>query len=234
MNDADISTVLLDLDDTICAHPRSTADRLADAFDAAGVEPFFDVADFRRWLPKVSADTTLELREECFAGIADEQRRDPADERNPDPADALAVARAYEDPDPTAVEFLPGAATALDRLGERHDLALVTNGDRPTQTRKLDALGIGDRFAAATYAAAGRPVKPDSDPFDRTLSALGVPADEAVHVGNSLRADVAGAHAAGVWSVWLDGDGPGSVSAADHDPHHTVASMHDLHDPPWV
>ncbi|MFC7080893.1 HAD family hydrolase [Halorussus caseinilyticus] len=227
MSSADPSAVFLDLDDTICAHPRSTADRLADAFDRAGVEPFFGAADFRRWLPKVSADSTVELRERCFTGIADEQGLESAD--------ALAVARAYEDPDPTAVEFLPGAESALDALGARYDLALVTNGDRETQTAKLAALDIAGHFDAATFTEPGGPVKPDPDHFHRTLSAMGVSADETVHVGNSLRADVAGAHAAGVASVWLEQAGTERTGAtADHAPHYTIESMHDLHAPPWV
>ncbi|WP_435179626.1 HAD family hydrolase [Halorussus sp. AFM4] len=140
------------------------------------------------------------------------------------------MARAYEDPDPTAVEFLPGAEAALDALGAGHDLALVTNGDRATQTAKLEALGIADRFDAATFTEPGGPVKPDPDHFHRTLSALGLAADEAVHVGNSLRSDVAGAHAAGVTSVWLEQ----ADATADHSPHYTIGSMRDLRDPPWV
>jgi putative hydrolase of the HAD superfamily len=218
-----ISTVSLDLDDTICRHPRSVGDRLADAFVSAGFEPFFDVTDFRRWLPEVTADSALELREKCFTAIADEVGREPAD--------ALAVARAYEDPDPTKVEFLPGAEAALDRLGASHDLALVTNGGRETQTAKLEALGVADRFDVTTFTEPGGPVKPDPDHFHRTLSALGVEAHEAVHVGNSLRTDVAGAHAAGMASVWLEQSGE---AVGDHSPDYTIDSLHDLHAPPWV
>ncbi|NHN58125.1 MULTISPECIES: HAD family hydrolase [Halorussus] len=222
MTDADVAAVFLDLDDTICTHPGSTADRLADAFEAAGVDPFFDVADFRRWLPEVTADSAVELRERCFTGIADERGRSCDD--------ALAVARAYEDPDPTDVEFLPGAESALDALGASHDLALVTNGDRETQTAKLAALDIADRFDAATFTEPGGPVKPDPDHFRRTLSAMDLAADRAVHVGNSLRSDVAGAHAAGLTSVWLEQ----ADATAEFSPHYTIASMHDLRDPPWV
>lgn len=222
MKHADISTVFLDLDDTICRHPRSTADRLADAFESAGVTPFFDVNDYRRVLAEVTADTHLELREKCFGAIADEVGRDLAD--------ALAVARAYEDPDPTDVSFLPGAESALDSLAADHNLALVTNGGRATQTAKLDALGIEHHFDALTFAGSDHTVKPDPQPFDHTLASMGVGPDETVHVGNSLRADVAGAHAAGIRSVWLEESG----ATTDHVPHHTIASMHDLHTPPWA
>jgi len=217
-----VSSVLLDLDDTICEYPRSTGARFADAFERAGVDPFFDVSDFRRWLPTVTAETALELRETCFGAIADELGRDRAD--------ALAVARAYEDPDPEAVAFRPGAEAALDALAADHDLALVTNGGRETQTAKLAALGIADYFAAATFAEPGRPVKPDPEPFDRTLAAMGVSPGEAVHVGNSLRSDVAGAQAAGVEAVWL------SVTdeSVDVTPDHTIDSMEELRAPPWA
>ena len=222
MNDADISTVFLDLDDTICTHPRSVADRLADAFDSAGVEPFFDVADFRRWLPEVHADGALELRTKCFTAIADEFGCDLAAAR--------AVARAYEDPAPESVEFLPGARSALETLAAGHDLALVTNGGRRTQTAKLDVLGIGHHFDALTFAGSDHSPKPDPEPFHHTLAALDVSAAETGHVGNSQRSDVAGAHAAGVGSVWLEQpDAP-----VDLTPDHTIASMDDLHAPPWV
>lgn len=217
-----VSTVFLDLDDTICTHPRSTGDRLADAFDAAGVEHFFDTGDFRRWLAKVSADSEIELREKCFTGIADEFGRDPAD--------ALAVAHAYEDPDPEEVDFLPGARSALESLSATHDLALVTNGGRDTQSTKLSTLGIEGYFDALTFAGSDHSVKPDPEPFHHTLGAMGVSAAETVHVGNSLRTDVAGANAAGVASVWLEQ----SRATADHAPDHTIASMHDLHAPPWA
>ena len=218
----DVTTVFLDLDDTICEHPRSTADRLADAFQRASVEPFFDVSDFQRWLPKVTAETELELRERCFTGIADDYDRDATH--------ALAVARAYEDPDPTGVEFLPGAEAALEALNVGHDLALVTNGGRETQEAKLAALDIGEYFDATTYTEPGGPVKPDPDHFHRTLSAVGVSPDEAVHVGNSLRADVAGAQAAGVTAVWLSG----TEARADATPDHTIESMRELTAPPWA
>jgi putative hydrolase of the HAD superfamily len=219
-----ISTVVLDLDDTIWRHPRSVGDRLADAFAGAGFKPFFDVTDFRRRLPEVTADSALELREKCFTAIDDEVGREPAD--------ALAVARPYEDPDPTKVQFLPSAEAALDRLAAGHDLALVTNGGRETQTAKLDALGIEHHFGALTFAGSDHAVKPDPEPFHHTLGAMDASAAETVHVGNSLRSHVAGAHAAGVGSVWLEGSTEATVD--DQAPDHTIASMHDLHVPPWV
>lgn len=40
------STVLWDLDDTICRQPASTDALPGEAFESAGVEPFFAAAEF--------------------------------------------------------------------------------------------------------------------------------------------------------------------------------------------
>jgi FMN phosphatase YigB (HAD superfamily) len=45
--------------------------------------------------------------------------------------------------------------------------------------------------------------KPRREIFDATLSQLGVGTDEALHVGDNLHADVQGAAAAGIASVWI-------------------------------
>jgi HAD superfamily hydrolase (TIGR01509 family) len=46
--------------------------------------------------------------------------------------------------------------------------------------------------------------KPDPAPFARGLELAGARAEEALHVGDSLENDVAGARAAGVRAVLLD------------------------------
>ena len=53
--------------------------------------------------------------------------------------------------------------------------------------------GTVDGFASSASQTAPTPA-----PFEAALSALSVRPERAVHVGNSLRSDVAGARAAGV------------------------------------
>ncbi|UHQ98104.1 HAD family hydrolase (plasmid) [Natrinema zhouii] len=218
-----ISTVLLDLDDTICKHPQTTQDLLQDAFDAASVDPFFDATAFESLIPEIDADSTPDLRERCFKRLAEDANRDPRD--------ALAVANAFEDPEPTAVEFLPGAEASLEQLASNYRLGLVTNGDRMYQRAKLDTLGIHEYFDVTTYAEPGRSVKPDPNPFYRTLDTLSATPDEAVHIGNSLRSDVVGAQAAGVTAVWLARK---KKTVETITPEYSIESMRDLRAPPWV
>src|SRR6056297_1984364 len=115
------STLLFDLDETLVHPPDDGPARLAAAFESAGVEPFFAIEDFARWMPKVEGESPLDLRLQCFRGIAEEEGR-PVD-------DAERVARAFEMP--SAAEFVPvdSATEVVTTLGDRgYDLALVTNG----------------------------------------------------------------------------------------------------------
>lgn len=81
-----------------------------------------------------------------------------------------------------------------------------------------------------TYAEPGRAVKPDPEPFDRALSALGVTPTETVHVGDSLRSDVAGARAAGVTPVWFER----TDRSPSPPPAYSIGSLHDPRSPPLV
>ncbi len=98
----------------------------------------------------------------------------------------------------------PAPKAALEAANDAN-LGLVTNGDEATQTVKLEALGITDVFDTLVFVdpSGGVPPKPDSAPFERALTALDVEPENAVHVGDSLGADVAGANAMGIDSVWV-------------------------------
>jgi putative hydrolase of the HAD superfamily len=221
----DVRAVLFDLDDTLCRYRRTGGEVLAAAFERMGVDPLFPVeayydryADFRA----VTADA-ITLREEAFAAIAADRGHDPELGR--------AVADAYTaERDQTNVEPLPGAADAVASLAASYRVALVTNGAPGMQSQKLSALPFADRFETVVHGGYDTAAKPDPEPFHVALDALDVSADRAVHVGNSPTSDVAGAHAAGVGSVWLD-DG---TTDPDPRPDHRVDSLHAVGERPWA
>lgn len=67
--------------------------------------------------------------------------------------------------------------------------------------------GLGVEVDVVLASALERLEKPDPALFERALDRLGVPADEALHVGDRLDTDVAGARAAGIRAVLLDRSG---------------------------
>jgi len=226
--DAPVDAVLFDVDDTLCRYRRPGSELLPLAFDRVGVEPFFDVREYHQRYPEfvAASDDVASLREACFAALADERGRDPGLGRR--------VARAYAaERDHRNVDPLPGAREAVERLAEDHRIGVVTNGGRSMQRDKLEALGLDGAFETVVFAGYDTGPKPEPEPFGRALDALSVDPERAVHVGNSIGSDVAGARAAGVRSAWLAGAN-GSGTPPDPEPTYTLASMRDLHEPPWL
>lgn len=219
-----IDAVLFDVDDTLCRYKRSGRELLALAFEDVGVEPFFEVDAYYGRYHEFLAETdgVDDLRRACFAAIADETGDDPDVAR--DVADAFADERDHH-----AVDPLPGALAAVERLAEDHTVGVVTNGDPEMQRQKISGVGLVDAFDVVVHAGYDTAAKPNPEPFHRALSTLDAAPENAVHVGNSLTSDVTGAHNAGLASAWLD-----QGTEPDPLPHYTLQSMTELRSPPWI
>jgi len=106
-------------------------------------------------------------------------------------------------------------------------LAVITNTTGDFALEKAGATGIlpyFDLFVAASDFGAG---KPDPSIFRFVLDKLGLDERRAVHVGDGPETDVAGAHNAGLTSVWLNRQG--TVRDASHpEPHHEITSLREL------
>ena len=203
--------VLFDIDGTLCEYNRGTAEMLSAAFDRAGVEPFFSAQEYvARYESFIDESQDVDdHRERCFGSIAREKDRDPAL--------GTAVAEAYAaERDHSNVRWLDGAAEVLEHLTGEYRLAAVTNGGAEMQSQKLDSLGV-DCFETVVHAGYDTAAKPDSEPFEVALEAVGVSPSRALYVGNSLEADVAGAQGAGLRVAWVsDGETSDPVPAPDY------------------
>ena len=92
----------------------------------------------------------------------------------------------------------------LESLRGRYRMGLLTNGASDLQREKIDGARIGTYFDATTISGDIGVKKPHPKMFEAILSELGVQAPEAVMVGNSLVADIAGAQNVGIRTVWLN------------------------------
>lgn len=219
-----VDTVLFDLDDTLVTYNRTTSELLDEAFAAVGVDPFFPAeAYFERYEEFLPTTGSIEeLREACFAAVANDRGRDPALGR--DVARAFNARRDHSD-----VRLLPGAREVVDAFTDEYRVGIVTNGPPDVQRPKLAGAGLDDAFETVVFAGYDTEPKPKPEPFHRALSALGGESDRAVHVGNSLASDVAGAYAAGLRSVWI----PAYVEDATVEPHYEIGSLTELTARPW-
>jgi putative hydrolase of the HAD superfamily len=95
-------------------------------------------------------------------------------------------------------------ADVLARLRERHRLGVCSNFTHaPTARALLEDAGLDRSLDAVVISHEHGLRKPRREIFEATLDALGVAPDEAIHVGDNLDADVAGASALGVRTIWI-------------------------------
>lgn len=213
------STVLFDLDGTLCesAEPGTTV--YADAFEAAGVEPFGTATELWGALEEPpDHDDPVGYLAAGFARVAARHGRAPVD--------AAGLARGFlEVVDYSNVVPRPGAVEAIEAAGRVARIGVVTNGPESRQAAKLDVLPFGDTFETVVYAADLGRRKPNRDPFDAALGSLDADPGETVYVGDSLAFDVAGAQNAGIDAAWCGSD---SLDPRPFRPEYVLESLADL------
>lgn len=218
---APVDAVSFDLDDTLCRYERPSAEVLADAFDAVGTEALFDVEAYVATFDRLATavDDMPTLRRRAFEELAAAADADPAAGR--------AIAEAYtEARDPSAVTWRRGMAAAFEAIAARYPVVIVTNGLPDAQAAKLDRLGIADAVETVVHGDEVR--KPAPAPFHTALEAVGVSPGRAVHVGDSLEHDVAGAKRVGMHAVWYPRDPPRTPPDGGPRPDRTISDGDDL------
>ena len=230
--------IFFDLDDTLMddetAYRRaliSTCDDLArdHGIDAASVATKFLVVSEAFWtglgtggIPAARRSGSidgeairLELWEDAFAACC------------LDNGLAAPAAKAYGRHRRETYCVFPDAHVLLEAVHRKLTLGVITNTTAEFALEKARLTGIDryfDLFVASTDVGVG---KPDPAIFEHALRKAGVSAADAIHVGDRLDTDVAGAHAAGLTSVWLNRRGA-TRRPEQPLPHFEIASLDEL------
>ncbi len=107
------------------------------------------------------------------------------------------------------VELLDGVVEAVDELGDRYALMVITKGDLFHQESKLARSGLAERFQRVEIVS-----EKDEATYRRIIERVGVRPDQFVMAGNSLRSDVLPVAALGGHAV--------------HVPFHTTWALEDV------
>ena len=121
-----------------------------------------------------------------------------------DPEFAEELARAFPENRRKYHVVYDDVAPFFDAFGESYSMALVTNGAPDLQHEKIEKSGIGKYFKEIMISGEVGFGKPDPRIFRLVLDRLGVPAQEAVMIGNSLSSDIQGAQSVEMKSVWVN------------------------------
>ncbi|MHA6798418.1 HAD family hydrolase [Bounagaea algeriensis] len=188
---ADPSLVLLDVggpiyDDVVYrdALLRATRELAAERGTAVDAEAFQRVYDECRQAQQGSLRTAVAARFLTTADRPELSRRAAAHWEYPSEA------------------LYPDVLPALRELAGKYAIAIVAN-QRALVVDALRRDGIAEHVDVWAISETVGAEKPDPAIFEYALQQAGVPAEQAVHVGNRLDTDVRGARRVGLRTVWV-------------------------------
>ncbi len=220
--------ILFDFDDTLVDFPLAQTAALAAVgrHFGRGVGPealaAFHAINAELWaahdLGTLSLDHVLRHRFERFLPLLElaEADRD-ADRANTAFLEGLAEA---------ATPF-PGAVELVRRVAAAKPVGIVTNGHGATQRKRLRHAGFGDIPLFVVVSGEVGASKPSRRIFEAAYEMSGLaPGARTVMIGDNLKADVAGALAAGFDAFWVNAEG--KPAPADVKPSFVVRSVSEL------
>jgi HAD superfamily hydrolase (TIGR01549 family) len=207
--------VLFDLDDTLCDHAASLRIRLRMAFGPAIDE-----------LPGIDLDEVVEASAARAIAGTDHFAAVLGEFGVSEPEKIEQVIQRYVGDRYRGLKLYEEALETVHAVRRWARIGLITNGPSQIQRDKLVWLEIGDLFPLVLISEEEGIEKPDPEIFHRALRSAGSTPHEAAFVGNSPEADIAGAQAAGLVSVWLNRRGlPWPAGAA---PDYQIRNLQEL------
>jgi len=203
MNLAGLSTIIFDLDGTLCQYGLSTRQTLAATLERAGL-PSDALGDLDRaaaryielWHEEERSPSPRPFRERIWSRLLAE---------NGIEGEGLAriLGDIYIGIRLPTIRLDPAALPLLTSLRTRYRLGLLTNGPGEMQWPKIERLSLEPYFDEILVAGDVGIYKPDPRVFEIILSRLDEVPSRALYVGDSYQMDVVGAKSAGLSSVWL-------------------------------
>ncbi|HAS6494499.1 TPA: HAD-IA family hydrolase [Vibrio parahaemolyticus] len=106
-----------------------------------------------------------------------------------------------------AFTFFPGVKEMLMDLRKHYKLVVITNGPIFSQHPKLKATQMDEWVDHIIVGGEEPEEKPAASIFQKALNLVDIKPEEALHIGDSLAADIEGANNIGILSVWVNATG---------------------------
>ena len=217
--------LLFDLDNTILNFDSGERAALLDAFRQFGIEPTgMLLADYHRinikYWEKLERGELSRL--EVLEGRFDEVFRLYGID-----CTGAKIQSVYEKNLGDHYDFMPGARELLEKLYEKNDLYIVSNGCASVQASRIAGAGLRKYFKDFFVSENIGVDKPDVRFFDVCFFSIpDFDREKTIIVGDSLTSDIKGGKNAGIKTCWLNMTGK-SVPAFDR-PDFVISSLDEL------
>ena len=203
-----ITTIVFDLDGTLCYYAISTEEAIAESLRRVGhpegiLGSIVEVAARYDGLwreEEANRDGDGSVRVRAWKKLLREHEID-----GPNLAEELS--KEYTSLRVPSISLFKGARELLEDLRRRYKLGLLTNGPSDMQWQKIGILGMMQLFDAVVVSGDMGVYKPDPGVFLAILKKLSSRPDETLYIGDSYPMDVVGAKAAGIFAAWVKRDG---------------------------
>jgi N-acylneuraminate-9-phosphatase len=245
-----LKALFLDMDETLCDTPAANVHAkqlMAQAlhaqhgstFDAAGFADAYVTGIYREWsnsqqaryMPIIEQHSEQAFRVQLIADLLAERGIEDSCNHS-----AQALQSKFDQDRIDAFDFYPGIKEWLAQARKIFTLVVITNGPEFSQLPKLERVNMAAHVDHVIVGGQEAEEKPYPSIFNKALRLACCEAHEVVHVGDSLAADIAGAHNSGITSVWIQHQRPLDAELGIN-PHHCImhpseipALIHQLHE----
>ena len=230
-----LKALFLDMDETLCdthGANEQAKRQMGQALDAQygtglggrAVADAYVTGIYRRWndreraryLPIIEQHGEGAFRQQLIRDLLARQGVAEVSE-----AAARGLQESFDSNRLEAFHFYPGIAEFLAEARKLFTLVVITNGPEYSQIPKIEAVNLTQHVDHIIIGGQEPEQKPARSIFEKALKLAQCEAHEAIHVGDSLAADIAGAHNSGITSVWIQHQQPLDAELGIN-PHHTV------------
>jgi N-acylneuraminate-9-phosphatase len=212
-----LKALFLDLDDTLCNTSSANEQAMqlmagalqtqyGAGFDGQAFSRAYVQCIYRNWsdsqraeyMPIINQQTEGAFRVQVIRDLLAEQGVESVGE-----VEAQSVQHKFDRDRLQAFGFYAGITEFLAEARKLFTLVVITNGPEYSQIPKVEAVNLAAHVDHIIIGGQEPEQKPARSIFDKALKLAGCEAHEAIHVGDSLAADIAGAHNSGITSVWI-------------------------------
>jgi len=230
-----LKALFLDMDDTLCDTTKANMiakqrmdkaikAHYGEAIDGAAIADAYVQGIYRQWndeertryLAIITQQSESAFRVQLIQDLLAKHSVPEVDHQT-----AQALQENFDIHRLDAFDFYPGIINFLAQARKTFTLVVITNGPEFSQVPKVNAINLHDHVDHVIIGGQEPEQKPARSIFEKALTLANCEAHEACHVGDSLAADIVGAHNSGITSVWIKHQQPLDAELGIN-PHHTL------------